>query len=73
MRKSKNQALALILIAAVASASPGDARPVAGGDSCIGFAASFTHGGGILEALAILGGMLFGTEIAATHCDPSFE
>ncbi|UUR09354.1 hypothetical protein [Sphingomonas glaciei] len=73
MRSFEKQAIALIFIASVATASPAIARPVAGGTSCIGFGASFTQGAGILEALAMLGGMLFGTEIAATHCDPSFE
>lgn len=40
---------------------------------CIGEGASFTQGFGVLEALAILGGFLFGTQIAATDCDPDFE
>lgn len=73
MSKSRNAIIAVLTAAALAGSAPALARPNAGGTSCIGFAASFTMGGGILEALAILGGMLFGTEIAATHCDPSFE
>lgn len=67
------KALTAVVVATLISVSAPAGAAASPNAVCVGDAASRFGAGEILAALAILGGWLFGTQIAATDCDPDFE